>query len=142
MNYLTVRDIVKINAKLITKTSKGEMIGVRDVVALERTVEQPKQIVFGEELYPSIYDKAAILSINLAKRHPFQNANKRTALVVMMTFFMMNGYKTTFSREETVSLLLTITTSSVEFDQLKANVAGYLKDSGKVIKQSSVTPAS
>ena len=140
MNYLTVRDIVKINAKLIT--SKGEMIGVRDVVALERTVEQPKQIVFGEELYPSIYDKAAILSINLAKRHPFQNANKRTALVVMMTFFMMNGYKTTFSREETVSLLLTITTSSVEFDQLKANVAGYLKDSGKVIKQSSVTPAS
>ena len=135
MNYLTVRDIVKINAKLITKTSKGEMIGVRDVVALERTVEQPKQIVFGEELYPSIYDKAAILSINLAKRHPFQNANKRTALVVMMTFFMMNGYKTTFSREETVSLLLTITTSSVEFDQLKANVAGYLKDSGKVIKQ-------
>ena len=142
MNYLTVRDIVKINAKLITKTSKGEMIGVRDVVALERTVEQPKQIVFGEELYPSIYDKAAILSINLAKRHPFQNANKRTALVVMMTFFMMNGYKTTFSREETVSLLLTITTSSVEFDQLKANVAGYIKDSGKVIKQSSVTPAS
>ena len=142
MNYLTVRDIVKINAKLITKTSKGEMIGVRDVVALERTVEQPKQIVFGEELYPSIYDKAAILSINLAKRHPFQNEHKRNALVVMLTFLMMNGYKTTFSREETVSLLLTITTSSVEFDQLKANVAGYLKDSGKVIKQSSVTPAS
>lgn len=135
MNYLTVRDIVKINAKLITKTSKEKMIGVRDVAALDRTVEQPKQIVFGEELYPSIYDKAAILSINLAKRHPFQNANKRTALVAMMTFFMMNGYKTTFSREEAVSLLLTITTSSVEFDQLKANVAGYLKDSGKVIKQ-------
>jgi death-on-curing protein len=135
MNYLTVRDIVKINAKLITKTSKGEMIGVRDAATLDRTVEQAKQIVFGEELYPSIYDKAAILSINLAKRHPFQNANKRTALVAMMTFFMMNGYKTTFSREETVSLLLTITTSSVEFDQLKANVAGYLKDSGKVIKQ-------
>lgn len=135
MNYLTVRDIDKINAKLITKTSKGEMIGVRDATALDRTVEQPKQIVFGEELYPSIYDKAAILSINLAKRHPFQNANKRTALVAMMTFFMMNGYKTTFSREEAVSLLLTITTSSVEFDQLKANVAGYLKDSGKVIKK-------
>ncbi|MGL9750040.1 type II toxin-antitoxin system death-on-curing family toxin [Enterococcus sp. DIV0170] len=135
MNYLTVRDIVKINAKLITKTSKGEMIGVGDAPALDRTVEQPKQIVFGEELYPSIYDKAAILSINLAKRHPFQNANKRTALVAMMTFFMMNGYKTTFSREEAVSLLLTITTSSVEFDQLKANVAGHLKDSGKVIKQ-------
>lgn len=135
MNYLTVRDIVKINAKLITKTSKGEMIGVRDATALDMAVEQPKQIVFGEELYPSIYDKAAILSINLAKRHPFQNANKRTALVAMMTFFIMNGYKTTFSREEAVSLLLTITTSSVEFDQLKANVAGYLKDSGKVIKQ-------
>lgn len=135
MNYLTVRDIVKINAKLITKTSKGEMIGVRDATALDMAVEQPKQIVFGEELYPSIYDKAAILSINLAKRNPFQNANKRTALVAMMTFFIMNGYKTTFSREEAVSLLLTITTSSVEFDQLKANVAGYLKDSGKVIKQ-------
>lgn len=134
MNYLTVRDIVKINAKLITKTSKGEMIGVRDAAALDRTVEQPKQIVFGEELYPSIHDKAAILSINLAKRHPFQNANKRTALVAMLTFFMMNGYKTTFSREESVALILDITTSSLAFDQQKYKVAAYLRDSGKILK--------
>ncbi|MDT2523106.1 type II toxin-antitoxin system death-on-curing family toxin [Enterococcus raffinosus] len=134
MNYLTVRDIVKINAKLITKTSNGEMIGVRDAAALDMAVEQPKQIVFGEELYPSIYDKAAILSINLAKRHPFQNANKRTALVAMMTFFMMNGYKTTFSREEAVALILDITTSSLAFDQQKYKVAAYLRESGKILK--------
>lgn len=125
---------MKINAKLFTKTSKGEMIGVRDATTLDRTVEQPKQIVFGEGLYPSVYDKAAILSINLAKRHPFQNANKRTALVAMLTFFMMNGYKTTFSGEEAVALILDITTSSLAFDQQKYKVAAYLRDSGKILK--------
>ncbi len=81
MKYLTVKDIIKINAKLITTVSSGELIGLKDAAALDMAVNQPQQEVFGEELCPTIYDKAAILAINLAKRHPFQNGNKRTALV-------------------------------------------------------------
>lgn len=132
MKYLTVEDIIRINAKLITKTSQGELIGIKDAAALDMAINQPKQIVFGEDLYPTIYDKAAILAINLAKRHPFQNANKRTALVSMLVFFNMNGYTTELDRQEAVQFILNITTSKQEFDELKRSVTIYLKNSDKI----------
>ncbi|WP_407856419.1 type II toxin-antitoxin system death-on-curing family toxin [Enterococcus hailinensis] len=132
MKYLKVEDIIRINAKLITKTSQGELIGIKDASALDMAINQPKQIVFGEDLYPTIYDKAAILAINLAKRHPFQNANKRTALVSMLVFFNMNGYTTELDRQEAVQFILNITTSKQEFDELKRSVTIYLKNSDKI----------
>lgn len=132
MKYLKVEDIIRINAKLITKTSQGELIGIKDAAALDMAINQPKQIVFGEDLYPTIYDKAAILAINLAKRHPFQNANKRTALVSMLVFFNMNGYITELDRQEAVQFILNITTSKQEFDELKRSVTIYLKNSDKI----------
>ncbi|MDT2763775.1 type II toxin-antitoxin system death-on-curing family toxin [Enterococcus asini] len=134
MKYLTVKDIIKINAKLITTVSSGELIGLKDAAALDMAVNQPQQEVFGEELYPTIYDKASILAINLAKRHPFQNGNKRTALVSMITFLMMNGYTTSFTQEEAVQFILNITTSNQEFDLMKEEVAHFLETSGKVTK--------
>lgn len=134
MRYLTVKDIVKINTKLITTVSSGELIGIKDAAALDMAVNQPQQEVFGEALYPTIHDKAAILAINLAKRHPFQNGNKRTALVAMLTFFMMNGYTTKFTQEEAVQFILNITTSQQAFAEMKEAVANDLKTSGKVEK--------
>lgn len=134
MRYLTVKDIVKINTKLITTVSSGELIGIKDAAALDMAVNQPQQEVFGEALYPTIHDKAAILAINLAKRHPFQNGNKRTSLVAMLTFFMMNGYTTKFTQEEAVQFILNITTSQQAFDEMKEAVANDLKTSGKVEK--------
>lgn len=134
MRYLTVKDIVKINTKLITTVSSGELIGIKDAAALDMAVNQPQQEVFGEALYPTIHDKAAILAINLAKRHPFQNGNKRTALVAMLTLFMMNGYTTKFTQEEAVQFILNITTSQQAFAEMKEAVANDLKTSGKVEK--------
>lgn len=127
MRYLTAEEIVKINVKLIRQLSEGELVGVKDPAALDMTVNQPKQEVFSRELYPTIYDKAAILVINLVKRHPFHNANKRTALVALLTFFKMNGHTIRFSREEAVQFILEITTSDKAFDQLKDTVSANLK---------------
>lgn len=135
MIYLSAEDIVRINAKVIMKHSPGEMIGLKDPNALNMAVNQPAQSVFGEDLYPTIFDKAAILAINLSKRHPFHNGNKRTALVSMITFFEINGYTTKFFQQEAVKLILDITTSKKDFDDLKKDVASYLQNSDLVKKK-------
>lgn len=132
MIFLTAVDVIRINAKVIVQYSKGEMIGVKDASALDMAINQPSQAVFGKELYPTIFDKASILAINLVKRHPFHNGNKRTALVSMITFLQLNGYVTNFSQDEAVHFILTITTSKKEFNDLKEEVASYLQDSNRV----------
>lgn len=135
MIYLTVEHVVRINAKVILRHSKGEMIGVKDSSALDMAINQPSQSVFSEDLYPSIYDKASILAINFAKKHPFYNGNKRTALLAMVTFLEINGYTTAFSQNEAVQFILAITTSKKEFDILKKDVAIYLKETNEIQKK-------
>lgn len=90
-------------------------------------INQPSQSVFSRDLYPSLYDKASILVINLAKKHPFYNDKKWTALLAMITFLEINGYTTTFSQEEAVKFILAITISKKDFDTLTKDTAIYLK---------------
>jgi death-on-curing protein len=55
------------NAFQILNYSPNEKMGIKDLSALEMAVNQPSQVVFGQELYPSIEEKVAILMINLVK---------------------------------------------------------------------------
>lgn len=134
MNYLTAEDIIKINVYVIKTFSPKEPIGVKDASALHMSVTQPKQEVFGKELYPTVIEKAAILVINLTKRHPFYNGNKRTAWVAMDLFLKMNGYQTSFPTDIGVDFILKITTSNEPFDELKQFTVDYLNESGYVNK--------
>ncbi|QAA19834.1 type II toxin-antitoxin system death-on-curing family toxin [Enterococcus faecium] len=116
MRYLSTKEIIKINAKVILRYSPGEMIGVKDANALDMAV-----------IYPEVYEKAAILAINLAKKHPFHNGNKRTALVAMLLFLQLNNCSVAFSRQEAVDFIIMITTSSLDFDSLKSKITNYLR---------------
>lgn len=92
MKYLRLEEATEINQKLITRYSNKEIIGVKDHNMLEAAIERPKQSAFGEDAYSSIYDKATALFESLAKNHPFQNGNKRTAYACMAYFLYENGY--------------------------------------------------
>lgn len=77
MKYLSAEDIIKINVMVIGKYSPKEPVGIADPNSLKMIVEQPKQEIFGKVLYPDIYSKAAIIWINLIKKHPFYSQLKQ-----------------------------------------------------------------
>jgi len=91
IRYLTERELVIINTLQIKRYSPKEPVGVKEPTALNMCVSLPAQNVFGKELYPTIFDKAAILYQKLVQKHCFYNANKRTALVALHTFLRLNN---------------------------------------------------
>lgn len=58
--------------------------------ALERCIDQPFQTFDGKQLYPGLIKKAAILFYLMIKNHPFQNGNKRIAMVTLFYFLYEN----------------------------------------------------
>lgn len=129
INYLTEKDIIKMNVHLISWQTPGEMTGVRYASALAMAVNQPRQEIFGQELYETIEEKAAILGINLIKKHPFQNANKRTAFMAMDVFLRLNQVKVSFKQNEAIDFVVKIAThDSEDFDQLKRSVVDTIND--------------
>lgn len=58
---------------------------------IEAYLAMPFQTGFGTELYPSVYDKAAILMYLICKGHSLSNGNKRMSLVTMLLFLQKNN---------------------------------------------------
>jgi death on curing protein len=46
----------------------------------------------GQDFYPTVIDKAAALFHSLIANHPYQNGNKRTAVVAVDAFLIGNGH--------------------------------------------------
>ena len=96
---------------------------VLDRNLLESAVEQPFSGVFGEEFYPTIYDKAACLFFSIAGGHIFSNGNKRTGVLALDQFLLANS----------VYLLL----SNDVIEQLAKRTASYRErnEDHKLVKQ-------
>jgi death-on-curing protein len=64
--------------------------------------------MFGQEMYPSIYEKAATYLYHIICNHPFNDANKRTGYAVTLVFLDVNGAKQTFKKEDLENLVIEI----------------------------------
>ena len=91
MDYLSKEDILQIHSIAIDET--GGLHGVRDHAAILSLENAPKQKVFGKELYPTIFLKAAIYARDIIMNHPFLDGNKRTGMVAASVFLENNGYE-------------------------------------------------
>jgi death-on-curing protein len=87
--YLTRDDLIEIHEKVQKKFNTTS--GILNKGHLETIVDIPSRTVFGKEIYPTIYQKAAALLVNITKLHAFADSNKRTAIIAVETFLQING---------------------------------------------------
>ncbi|WP_068784529.1 type II toxin-antitoxin system death-on-curing family toxin [Paenibacillus phocaensis] len=91
IRYLSVQEVIAINVAMIQRYSPGEHIGIKEPGLLESAVHRSQSSAYGEDAYPTIFEKAAALFESLGQNHPFHNANKRTAFTALVVFLRYNG---------------------------------------------------
>lgn len=69
-----------------------------------------------------------MLLIQIIKKHPFHNANKRTAFMALDIFLKLNGFSLTFTKEQILELIVNIATYQGDFDLLKTNTTNQLQN--------------
>lgn len=106
--FLTKEEIISAHYFMMRRMNDAEQAGVKDHGLLESAVHRPEQSVFGEDAYPTIFDKAAALMESLVKNHCFHNGNKRTAYLVTKSFLMVNGYHLRMERVYAVEFVVDI----------------------------------
>ncbi|CAM4351331.1 type II toxin-antitoxin system death-on-curing family toxin [Paenibacillus alkaliterrae] len=120
--YLTIQEVIAINVAMIQKYSEGEQIGVKSSSLLESAVFRPQSSAFGEDAYPSIYDKAAALFESLGQNHPFHNANKRTAFTALLIFLRYNGLRFVMSTKAAEDFTVDMVNHIYTFDELVTTI--------------------
>ena len=123
--YLTPNQVIAINTIQIRLYSPNEQVGVKDADLLDSAIKRPKQSVFGEDAYPSVYQKAAALFESIAKNHAFHNANKRTALASLIVFLKINHYKWTMRIDEEQDFTVDVVNHKYTFDEIVLTIERY-----------------
>jgi death on curing protein len=92
---ITVADIEHITFKTARETlTLNEPIpefSTRRPHILESCIAAPFQTYGGKYLYPGFISRAAMLFYLMIKDHPFENGNKRVAMVTLFTFLHGHG---------------------------------------------------
>lgn len=106
MRYLTLEEILKLYQRIIEQS--GGSAGISNLNGLESAIAQPQMTFAGEELYPSIVEKAVALGFSLIKNHPFIDGNKRIGHAAMEVFLVLNGLEINAAVDEQEQVILKV----------------------------------
>ena len=112
MIRLSKHQIFLIHEQLIAET--GGSSGLRDEGMLDSALNAPFQSFGGEDVYPSLQQKAARLCFGLVKNHPFVDGNKRIGAHAMLVFLALNGIELQHSQSELSDVILQLAAGEIE----------------------------
>ncbi len=88
---LTHSDVLQVVGRLRSRFGGSGLFGVEREEALRGALNAVVQTFGGQDLYPSLEEKAANLLYFLVKDHPFVDGNKRIAAALFLWFLERNG---------------------------------------------------
>jgi death-on-curing protein len=113
VRYLTLAEALTI-AEAVSGTSAALLAQASRLDLLDSALHAP-QAGFGEvEFYPDFADKAAVLTVRIARNHPLPDGNKRLAWQSLTMFCVLNGYRLEVAADEAVDLMLAIAAGELE----------------------------
>jgi len=123
MITLTVEEVVLLHKKVIALT--GGSSSVRDLGLLESAVLGCYQSFSGQEIYPTVIEKAAGLACAICNNHAFVDGNKRVAVLSMLVFLRANDINLAYAQNELVSLGQKIATGTTKHSDVVAWISAH-----------------
>jgi death on curing protein len=122
MILLSKADIVKINKRTI-EAHGGNFNSPYNFLHeenLDYLLEAVVSIIFGEEAYPTIPEKASVYFYNIICNHIFSDGNKRTGLEAGLAFLDLNNYDLKpISNTILLNFVLEVASGQLTLDQCK-----------------------
>lgn len=129
--YLTLDHVIALHDTLIEEF--GGSFGLRDKGLLESAITQPMQSFGGEELFPTVFDKAAAYAFFISENQPFLDGNKRTAATVAAVFLDLNAFEVNCPVGGIFDVMMKLANKEISRDDL---VMWFRKNSVKKTKKS------
>lgn len=116
IQYLTLDEVIAIHDNMVSLY--GGSHGIRDMGLVESALSRPQATFGGNDLYPTIFLKAAALFHSLIFNHAFVDGNKRTTITSTARFLYLNGYILDASDLEFVNFPLIVENQHLTFEEI------------------------
>ena len=105
-----------LHSEIIKNT--GGTDGVRDEGLLDSALSMPFQTFGGQELYPSLIEKAARLGYSLIKNHAFVDGNKRIGTHAMLVLLDINNIDLDYQDDELIKIIYDTAAGILDYKDL------------------------
>ncbi|WP_317633418.1 type II toxin-antitoxin system death-on-curing family toxin [Streptomyces sp. SCSIO ZS0520] len=122
--YLDANDVIQ-----IAEITLGGRVGVRDWGLLQSAVARPQSSVFGEDAYPTLFEKAAALLHSLSSNHSLVDGNKRTGWASAVVFLDINGHslKEPLDEDAAEEFVLAVAQSQLATPEIAGRLPGFVQ---------------
>lgn len=110
IRYLDVVDLLELAKRL----GVGP---VRDVGLLASAAARVSSTVFGEDAYPTLNEKAAVLLESILQNHALVDGNKRLAWLSFVVFLSINGVVLDVEDDDAYDMIIDLTTKKIDRNQ-------------------------
>ena len=124
MQAPSLRDVLEMHRAIILHS--GGALGVRDEAGLDAALAQPRLTFGGEDLYPTLVEKAAALGFSLIMNHPFLDGNKRVGHAATRLFLLRHGFAISASVDEQEAVILQLAVGELSRETWTAWLEGRL----------------
>lgn len=116
MTMFTNEKVLSLHELLVRET--GGSPEIRDMALLDSAVKGAYATFDGQDLYPSIKEKAARLGFSLISNHAFVDGNKRIGIFMMLIFLQLHGAKLTATNQDVIEAGLSVADGSMQYEEL------------------------
>ena len=129
MKILGYRQVLWIYRRVIEDT--GGDFGIRDEGLLRSALARPQTSFGGQDLYPTLFEKAAALLESIVRNHPFIDGNKRVAWECLDLMLDLNGYRISADPHRASELMMKVIEHKVTVQEIADWVQQHSKPSKK-----------
>jgi death on curing protein len=121
MTYLTKTQIIRINHATVEEHG-GNFVPPSNLLHepnLDYLIEAVQSEMFGEPLYPQIYDKAGVYMFNIVCNHVFSDGNKRTGLAAALVFLNINRFEMNLEKQELHDFTIKVASGESDLEECR-----------------------
>lgn len=116
IEYLSVEEVIDMHDAFLKEF--GGLQGIRDINLLMSALETPKGTMFGQDLHPTIFDKAAAYLYHIVCNHPFNDGNKRTGFGATLLFLKANSVPIKFDKKKYENLVVEVAKGKITKEEI------------------------
>ncbi len=116
VDYLRLDDLLRLARDLGVDV-------VRDVGLLDSAAHRPRTTAFGEDAYPDVTQKAAVLMESIVRNHALVDGNKRLGWHAMFTFLHINGVELVAPDDDAYDLVIGVAEGRIGYEESARTLA-------------------
>jgi death-on-curing protein len=96
---------------------------IRDIGLLESAIHRPQATVYGDDAYPDLDQKAAVLLESLVRNHALIDGNKRIGWLATAVFYGLNNIELEPPDDDAYDLVIAIASGTITYEHAASHLA-------------------